>query len=137
MTEWAKRICGHSWVTERYLRLKYRKKFNIFLKNFKYIFFNSNAGLFSKSSINLPWGHEKSHKNLGPIGSAVLTFYKQTDTQTSKEYIHIKSRFNNIFYQEEVRMLEESRREDSMLADEDEEARLDNNVDALQIVEER
>jgi len=34
-------------------------------------------------------------------------------------------------------MLEESRREDSMLADEDEEARLDNNVDALQIVEER
>ena len=34
-------------------------------------------------------------------------------------------------------MLEESRREDSMLADEDEKARLDNNVDALQIVEER
>ena len=33
----------------------------------------------------------KSHTNLNPIGSAVLTFigYKQTDTQTSKVYLYI------------------------------------------------
>ena len=63
----------------------------------------------------------------------------QTNRHPNKQriYIYIKSRFNNIFYQEEVRMLEESRREDSLPADDDEEARLDNNVDALQIVEER
>jgi len=47
------------------------------------------GGKFLKfwSSINLPWGHVKSHKKLGPIGSPVLTFigYKQT----SKVYIYI------------------------------------------------
>ncbi len=48
---------------------------------------------------NLPWGHVRSHKKLGPIGSVVLTFigYKQTknrqeDKQTDKEskYINIE-----------------------------------------------
>ena len=34
-------------------------------------------------------------------------------------------------------MLEESRMEDSMLADDHEDIRFDNNVDALQIVEDR
>jgi len=43
------------------------------------------------SFINLPCGHMMSHKNLGPIGSAVFTFigYKQTDTQTDKPNLYI------------------------------------------------
>ena len=38
-------------------------------------------------SINLHWDHVSSHKNLGPIGSAVLTLigYKQTSKQTDKQ----------------------------------------------------
>ena len=44
-------------------------------------------GLFE----NFPWGQVRSHKNLGSIGSAVLTFigYKQADTQTDKQCINI------------------------------------------------
>ena len=49
---------------------------------------NFDGGKFLKipSSINLTWGHARSLKKLGPIGSAVLTFigYKRTDRQTSK-----------------------------------------------------
>ena len=47
------------------------------------------------SFINLPCGHVMSHKNLGPIGSAVLTFigYKQTNehpnTQTDKPNLYM------------------------------------------------
>ena len=44
---------------------------------------NFDGGKFLKiwSSLNLPWGHARSHKKVGPIGSAVLTFirYKHTD----------------------------------------------------------
>ena len=40
------------------------------------------------TSINLPWGHARSHKNVGPIGLAVLTFigYKHTDKQAKFMY---------------------------------------------------
>ena len=40
--------------------------------------------------INLPWGYLRSPQNLGPIGSAVLTFIftnRQKDIQASKVYI--------------------------------------------------
>jgi len=38
--------------------------------------------------MNLPWGHARSPtKNLGPIGSAVLTFFgdKQTDKHHDRQ----------------------------------------------------
>ena len=43
------------------------------------------------SFINLPWGSVRSQKNLGPIGSAILTFigYKQTNRQTDKPNLFI------------------------------------------------
>ena len=42
---------------------------------------------FKITFINQPCGHVMSHKNLGPIGSAVLMFigYKQTDKQTDRQ----------------------------------------------------
>ena len=66
------------------------KKFRGFKKKFvdlkKY---NFDEGKFLKirSFLNLPWDHARSHKNLGPIGSAVLTSigYKRTDRQTNRQ----------------------------------------------------
>ena len=34
-----------------------------------------------RSFINLPWGHVMSPQNLGPIGSAVLKFFLDTNGQ--------------------------------------------------------
>ena len=54
--------------------------------------------------INLPWGHVRSNKNLGPIGSAILTFirYKQTNRQT--KYIFIIEKIK-IMKEEWMKML--------------------------------
>ena len=44
------------------------------------------------SFLNLPFGHVMCHKNLGPIGSAILTFieYKQTNKQTHRQPRYIE-----------------------------------------------
>jgi len=80
-----------------YTLQKEMKKFSDFIKKKSWIFFQNYLNrillrdkfLKIRSSINLPWRHLKSHKKMGLIGSAVLTFmgYKQTDRQTSKVYI--------------------------------------------------
>ena len=52
-----------------------------------YYFQKSNFVKFLKiwSFINLPWGHVMSPQNLGPIGSAVLKFFLDTNEQTDKQ----------------------------------------------------
>ena len=52
-------------------------------------------------SINFPWGHVRSHKNSGPIGSAVFTFigYKQTDSQVLIYFNALIVRIRNLHLQ--------------------------------------
>ena len=51
------------------------------------IIFLRHVFLQFTTSINVPWDHLKSHKNFGPIGSAVFTFIgqKQTNKHTKKQ----------------------------------------------------
>ena len=70
------------------MREFYFKNFVDFSK-FSKIEFGYKQTLKIWSSINLPWGPARSHKKVGPIGSAVLTFigHKQTNKHPSEVYI--------------------------------------------------
>ena len=62
-------------------------------------FINNNKNSFEILIIHKPFlGSHEVIQNLGPIGSAVLTFigYKQTDRQIRKVFIKIKSLLENI-----------------------------------------
>ena len=72
--------------TKKKISRIFKKKFVDF-QNFQKSNFDGGKFLKIWSSINLPWGHVMTHKNLGLIVSAVLTFigYKQTEKQTDRQ----------------------------------------------------
>ena len=82
------------------VKQKQTKNFADFIKRFRgfskfsKLLFVRGKFLKIQSSINHPWCHVRSHKKLGPIGLAVLTFigFKQTNTQTNKVYIDIEQK---------------------------------------------
>ena len=51
-------------------------------KIFKKSNFFRDIFLKIRSSKNIPWNHSRSHKKLGPISSAVLTYIGYTNKQT-------------------------------------------------------
>ena len=72
----------------------FSKKIVVEFQNFRKSNFDGGKFIFENLIINFSWGQARSHKkNLGPIGSAVLTFigHRRTDRQTDKQSIYIDS----------------------------------------------
>ena len=83
-------ICEHVFFVH-IVKQKQTKNFAD-IQNFQKSYFGRGKFLKIRSSISC--GHVKSQKNLGPIGSAVLTFigFKQTDRQAKYIYRYIDYR---------------------------------------------
>ena len=106
--------CMWLWVTFMNTRLLGRFTapiFNLYCEHFLFVYMvkqeQKKFADFSKLneflkfwwSINLSWGHVRSHAKFNPIGSAILTFigYKQRNEHPDKQNIFIEEEEDLVF----------------------------------------